>query len=168
MRKTQQLCFSALLIALGVIAGNLIYIPIGVSKCFPVQAFINVVSAVFLGPWYAVSNAFLISLLRVMFGTGSFLAFPGSMIGAFLAGLLFRKTKIIIFSALGEVFGTGLVAALVAVPLVKLVYGTQAAAFFFVVPFLLSTCSGSLISVIVLSSVKKHPIVGRVLEKKSA
>jgi energy coupling factor transporter S component ThiW len=167
MGRTQKLTFSALLIALGVISGNLIYIPVGVSKCFPVQAFINVVSAVFLGPWFAAINAFIISLLRVIFGTGSALAFPGSMIGALLAGLLFLKTKNILITALGEVFGTGVLAALVAVPIAKLVYGTQAAAFFFVVPFLLSTVSGSIISVAVLSAIKKHPMVQNVLYKKS-
>ena len=167
MGKTQKLSFSALLIAIGVIAGNLIYIPVGVSKCFPVQAFINVVSAVFLGPWFAVANAFIISLIRVMFGTGSFLAFPGSMIGALLAGLLYLKTKNILVTAFGGMFGTGILAALVAVPIAKLVYGTPAAAFFFVVPFLLSTISGSVISVLVLSATKKHPMVQKVLYKKS-
>ena len=46
-----------------------------------------------LGPDYAVAIAFLISCLRNMFGTGSLLAFPGSMIGAFIAGMAYKHWK---------------------------------------------------------------------------
>ena len=35
--KTRKLTISALLIAIGALAGQLIYIPIGASKCFPVH-----------------------------------------------------------------------------------------------------------------------------------
>lgn len=164
MRSTQKLTFSALLIAIGTVAGNVIYIPVGVSKVFPVQHFVNVVSAVFLGPWYAVANAFMISLLRNLFGTGSILAFPGSMIGALLAGLLFSKTKNIILAACGEVFGTGILGALISVPIAKVVYGTQAAAFYYVLPFLLSTTFGSVIAVSVLTGLKSHRTIKHYLK----
>ncbi len=164
MRSTQKLTFSALLIAIGTVAGNVIYIPVGVSKVFPVQHFVNVVSAVFLGPWYAVANAFMISLLRNLFGTGSILAFPGSMIGALLAGQLFSKTKNIILAACGEVFGTGILGALISVPIAKVVYGTQAAAFYYVLPFLLSTTFGSVIAVSVLTGLKSHRTIKHYLK----
>jgi energy coupling factor transporter S component ThiW len=71
--------------------GHLIYIPVGVAKAFPIQHLINILSAVLLGPAYALWNAFAISLLRNLLGTGSLLAFPGSMIGALLAGLLYQN-----------------------------------------------------------------------------
>jgi len=67
---TKKMTFSALLIAMGVFLGNLIFIPIGVAKCFPVQHAINVISAVILGPFYSVTIAFSISLLRNIIGTG--------------------------------------------------------------------------------------------------
>ena len=35
--KTKKLTLSALFIAIGVLAGQFIYIPLGASKCFPVQ-----------------------------------------------------------------------------------------------------------------------------------
>ena len=59
-------------------------IPIGASKCFPIQHLVNVLAGVFLGPVYGVSMAFCVSLIRNILGTGSLLAFPGSMVGAFL------------------------------------------------------------------------------------
>lgn len=152
--KTKKLTLSALFIALGVIAGHVIYIPIGVSKCFPVQHTINLLSAVLLGPWYAVGNAFIISLFRNILGTGSLLAFPGSMIGAFLAGILYRKFKNKISALIGEVFGTGILGGLIAFPIAKLILGKDVAALFFVIPFLISTLGGSIIGYLMLSVTK--------------
>ena len=77
--KIQKMVFASLLVAIGTMVGHVIYIPVGVAKCFPIQHTINVISAVLLGPYYAVLNAFLISLLRNILGTGSILAFPGSI-----------------------------------------------------------------------------------------
>lgn len=82
--KIHKLTLTALLVAIGTLSAHLIYIPAGISKCFPVQHAINVLGAVILGPGYATAAAFVISCLRNMFGTGSLLAFPGSMIGACL------------------------------------------------------------------------------------
>ena len=70
--KTRKLTISALLIAIGVLAGQLIYIPIGASKCFPVQHTINVLSAVLLGPWYGVMNAFLYITFKKFYGNRFF------------------------------------------------------------------------------------------------
>ncbi len=91
---TKRLTMAAMFVAIGVILGNVVYIPVGVSKCFPIQHAINVMSAVILGPGYGVLIAFVISLLRNILGTGSLLAFPGSMIGALLAGFAYKYTKI--------------------------------------------------------------------------
>ena len=35
--KIQKMVFSSLLVAIGTILGHLIYIPVGVAKCFPIQ-----------------------------------------------------------------------------------------------------------------------------------
>ena len=78
--KIHKLTLAALLVAIGTLSAHLIYIPAGISKCFPVQHAINVLGAVILGPGYATAVAFVISCLRNMFGTGSLLAFPGSMV----------------------------------------------------------------------------------------
>jgi len=148
--KTKKLTVSSLLIAIGVIAGNIIFIPVGVSKCFPIQGTINVLAAVLLGPGYGVAIAFCISLLRNILGTGSLLAFPGSMIGAFLAGILYKKTKNNLLAVFGEIFGTGILGGLLAFPIANFMMGKKVGALFFIVPFLISTIGGSLIAFFIL------------------
>ena len=88
MKKTdiRKLATAAMLVAVAVICSPL-SIPVGASKCFPIQHLVNVIAGVFLGPWYAVGAAFCTSLIRNLLGTGSLLAFPGSMCGALLCGL---------------------------------------------------------------------------------
>jgi energy coupling factor transporter S component ThiW len=151
--KTRRLSLAALFVAIGTMASNIIYIPAGVAKCYPVQHTINVLSAVILGPWYAGAIAFLISLLRNLLGAGSVLAFPGSMLGAVLAGLIYQKTGKRLPAAIGEVFGTGILGALVAFPVAKFILGKEVAAFAYVVPFLASTLGGSLVGYAILSKV---------------
>lgn len=160
--KTKKITYSALLIAIGVIAGNVIFIPIGVSKCFPVQHTINVLSAVFLGPTYGLAIAFSISLLRNILGTGSLLAFPGSMIGVFLAGILYKKTKNTLMAVGGEIFGTGILGGLLAFPIARFIMGNKVAGLFFIPPFLISTIGGSLIAYFIIkvldSTLQKNKI----------
>lgn len=156
--QTKKLTFSALLVAMGTAAGNLVYIPVGAAKCFPVQHTINVISAVLLGPWYGTANAFLISLLRNILGTGSPMAFPGSMTGAFLAGLLYMRFGKKLWAVAGEVFGTGILGALLAFPVAKLLMGKEIAAFYYIVPFMLSTIGGSAIGYLVLGLMEKNHI----------
>jgi len=148
--STKKVTISSLLIAIGVIAGNIIFIPIGVSKCFPVQHTINVIAAVILGPGYGVAVAFCISLLRNILGTGSLLAFPGSMIGVFLAGIIYKKTKNILCAVAGEIFGTGILGGLLSFPIANFIMGKKVGALFFIAPFLISTIGGSLIAFFIL------------------
>lgn len=145
MMNTRKLTFTALFIAIGVLSAHLVYIPVGVAKCFPVQHAINVLLAVVLGTRYSTGAAFTISLLRNLLGTGSILAFPGSMIGAALAGILYKRTGHILGAVAGEIIGTGLIGGLVAFPIAKFLLGTPVGAFFFIIPFLISTTGGSLI-----------------------
>ncbi|MDI9483274.1 MAG: energy coupling factor transporter S component ThiW [Bacillota bacterium] len=150
--KVRTIAYSAVLIAFGVAGGYFIYFPVGASKCTPVQHIINVLAAVLLGPGYAVLSAFCISLIRNILGTGTVLAFPGSMVGAFLAGLLYKKTSSKLLAATGEIFGTGILGAIIAWPIANFMLGNDAAAFFFVGPFLLNTVVGSIIALLVLKA----------------
>ena len=134
----------------GTLTSHLIYIPVGVSKCFPVQHLINVLSAVILGPGYALWNAFAISVLRNITGVGTLLAFPGSMFGALLAGLVYQKARNQLYAVFGEVFGTGIIGGLVAYPVARYLIGQEAAIFFFVLPFLISTLGGSAVAYLLL------------------
>lgn len=153
---TKRLTMAAMFVAIGVILGNVVYIPVGVSKCFPIQHAINVMSAVILGPGYGVLIAFVISLLRNILGTGSLLAFPGSMIGALLAGFTYKYTKNKYITSIAEVFGTGVLGGLIAFPVAKYFMGKEVAIFFFVYPFILSSIGGSLIAIIILKVMEKY------------
>ena len=81
--KSRKLAITALLIAINVVLSSIIIIPLGPVKAAPVQHFVNVLSAVIVGPWYGLAQALISSILRVLFGTGTAFAFPGSMIGVY-------------------------------------------------------------------------------------
>lgn len=141
--------------ALGVASAHVIYIPVGVSRVFPVQHGINLLAATLFGPGYAVTVAFTISLLRNLLGTGSLLAFPGSMIGALLAGILYKGTKKISLAAAGEVVGTGLIGGLVSYPVAKYLMGREVALFFFVGPFVMSSIAGVAIGYVIFKFISR-------------
>ncbi|MDU5323895.1 MAG: energy coupling factor transporter S component ThiW [Peptoniphilus harei] len=151
--NTKKLTMAAFFVALGVVF-SFVNIPVGLAKCYPIQHMVNVLSAVLLGPLYSVLVAFCTSLIRNMSGTGSLMAFPGSMIGAFFAGILFYKTKKLSLAFLGEVIGTGLIGALLAYPIAKFVLGKEMALFGMVIPFSVSTLGGSIIAIIIILSIK--------------
>ena len=71
------------------VVGSVFSFPMFGSKCAPVQHMVNVLCAVLLGPWWGVGVAFVASLLRNILGLGSLMAFPGSMFGALLCGLVY-------------------------------------------------------------------------------
>jgi energy coupling factor transporter S component ThiW len=79
------------------------------------------------------------------------------MIGAFLAAIMFKKTKSLSLAAVGEIFGTGVIGGLLSFPIAKFILGKEVAALFYVTPFLISTIGGSIIAcfVIKLLSVSK-------------
>ncbi len=157
MNNVRKLTMASMLIALGVVLGNIIYIPIGVSKCFPMQHTINIISAIILGPIYSTGIAFLISLIRNIIGTGSLLAFPGSMIGALMAGLIYQGFKNKYLATAGEIFGTGIMGGVAAFYVAKHIMGQEVAGLFFVYPFLLSTVGGAVIAILLLKVIEMTP-----------
>ena len=151
MNKTRKLTLTAMMIAIGTLTSNLFYIPIGFTKVFPIQHFMNVLSAVLLGPYYAVAQAFGVSLLRNLLGTGSLFAFPGSMVGALLASLLFWKTRKLYLAFIGEVIGTGILGAMLSYPIATLLLGQKATLFGFIPLFIFSSFAGALLGFLILT-----------------
>ena len=144
----KKLALAGVLCAVAV-AGSMFSFPVFGSKCAPVQHMVNILCAVFLGPWYSVAAAFAASLLRNLMGLGSLLAFPGSMCGALLCGLAFRKTRSLPAALAAEVLGTGVVGGLAAYPVAIAFMGKSAGDIAFtayVVPFLISTAAGALLA----------------------
>lgn len=155
--KTQKMVLAGVFCAIAVV-GSLFSFPVLGSKCAPIQHMVNILCGVLLGPWYALGSAFAASLLRNLFGLGSILAFPGSMFGALLCGLVYRKKRSLTGALLGEVFGTGILGGLCAYPLAILFLGQnvgQLAFYVYIMPFLISTCGGALISGALLYHLQK-------------
>ena len=156
--QTRKLALAGLLTAVAVV-GGMFSIPIGAAKCSPVQHMVNVIAAVLLGPWYAVGSAFVASLLRNLIGTGSLLAFPGSMVGALLAGLLYQKLRRLPAAFVGEVFGTGILGAVLSYPIAVGLMGKTAALFAFVPSFLINTVAGSTVAVLVICALERTHVL---------
>lgn len=155
--KVRKLALAGVLCGVAVV-GSLFSVPVFGSKCAPVQHMVNILCAVLLGPWYGVGVAFVSSLIRNLLGLGSLLAFPGSMFGALLCGVVFWKTKNTWLTYLAEVFGTAILGGLCAYPISILFMGKSAgemAFYAYVVPFLISTAAGALLSAVVIESLKK-------------
>ena len=146
--NTKKLAIAGVFCAVAVV-GSLFSFPVFGSKCSPVQHMVNILCAVLLGPGYGVGVAFAASLIRNMLSLGSLMAFPGSMFGALVCGLVYRRTKNILGTLIGEVFGTAILGGLCAYPIAILFMGIGAAdvAFYaYIIPFFISTAAGAIIS----------------------
>ena len=154
----KKIAAAGLLCAVAVVGSVFIVFPVFGSKCAPVQHMVNILCAVCLGPWYGVGVAFCASLLRNLLGSGSILAFPGSMCGALLCGLVFWKSRNLPAALAAEVLGTGIVGGLAAYPLALLFMPAAAAGIGFagyVVPFLISTVAGSVLAGILVAALRR-------------
>ena len=168
MKKSNylKLAVASLFCAVAVV-GSMLQFPFLGSKCAPVQHVVNILCAVLLGPWYGVGVAFAASLIRNLTGLGSLLAFPGSMLGALICGLVYAKTKSILGTLIGEIFGTAFLGGLCAYPIAILFMGKNAAevAFYaYIVPFLISTAVGTAISAVLIYSLKKTGVLSKMQE----
>lgn len=155
--STKKLALAGMLCALAVV-GSVFSFPIFGSKCAPVQHMVNILCAVLLGPYYGIGVAFVASLLRNLLGLGSLMAFPGSMLGALLCGLVYYKTKNLPATLIGEVFGTGVLGGLCAYPVAILLMGKSAgdiAFYAYIVPFLVSTAGGAVIAGVLLAALQR-------------
>jgi len=150
MKNTRKMVMASILVAVAVV-GSMVSFPVLGSKCSPVQHIVNILAAVMLGPWYGVVMAFVASVIRVALGLGTFMAFPGSMCGAMLAGIMYRFYKKLPAACIGELFGTSIIGGMLAYPVALFVMGNKTAALFaYIVPFLISSAGGTVIAVAVL------------------
>lgn len=160
--KLKKLVLTAVFAAVAIV-GSLFSFPVFGSKCAPVQHLINVLCAVILGPGYGVAAAFVSSLIRNLLGLGTLLAFPGSMCGALLAGLLYHYIKKLPAAYIGEVFGTAVIGGMLSYPVAAFIMGSKGAALFtFVVPFLISTAGGTLLAVLITVPLKQTGVLDKI------
>ena len=164
--KTKKLCIAGGLCAVAIV-GSMFSFPVFGSKCAPVQHMVNILCAVTLGPWYGVCVAFVASLFRNLLGLGTIMAFPGSMFGALLCGIIYWKTKNIVCTLVGEVFGTAILGGLCAYPVAILLMGVSTAdvAFYaYIIPFLISTVGGAILSAVIIGVLNKSKALDRYIK----
>ena len=159
---TRNVARAIILVAIGVAISPFTSIPIGIAKINPAQHFVNVVAAILLGPWWATGIALIIGILRNTMGTGTLLAFPGGMIGAFIAGCVYRYTRNIYLGALGEILGTGLLGSAVSVLIVApVLMGKPMAMGTVIVAFSGSTVLGSIIGILAVRVLERAGFFSR-------
>lgn len=162
-----RLALAGVLCAVAVV-GSLLSFPVFGSKCAPVQHMVNVLCAVLLGPWWGVGVAFVASLLRNLLGIGSLMAFPGSMCGALLCGLVFWKVKKLVPTLVAEVFGTGIIGGLLAYPIGILFMNVDAGSVAFtayIIPFLISTVAGAVLASMLIFALKASKALDPMMRK---
>lgn len=159
MSQLQKMVYTAVISAIVAICSTIIYIPVGFAKVFPIQHVANVVTAVLVGPYYALAQAFIASTIRNLAGTGSLFAFPGSMIGALLAGFVYQKTKSLALTAIGEVIGTGIFGAIAAYFLATLFLGQEVALFGLVPAFIISSFAGAAFAFFILKLLDRRQLL---------
>ena len=135
-------------------------IPIGASRCYPVQHLVTILCAVFLGPGYGVGAAFCTSLIPQSHGNGKLLAFPGSMVGALLSGLLYSRFHKLFLAYIGELSGTGILGGILCWPIgLPCSWGRRRPWFGFVLPFLASSFAGACIAAVVTGALYKAGVL---------
>lgn len=112
----------SIFVAIGVVISPILRV---VGFC-PTQHFVNIVCAVFLGPWYALLCATLIGIIRMSLMAIPPLALTGAVFGAFL-----KRTNKLIMACIGEVIGTGIIGSIVSVPVMKFFFGKSNLTLFF-------------------------------------
>ena len=154
----KKLIIASICVALGVVLSTT-SIPVGPARIFPFQHMINVILAVVVGARFSVGAAFSTSCLRNILALGSPLAFPGSMIGAWLSAYLYKKYNVIWAAALGEIIGTGLIGALVSYPIANFLLGKPLSLLTLITSFAMSSVAGACIGFIVLQILSRRHLL---------
>ena len=157
---TRRVAYAVVLVAIGVALAPFTSFPIGIAKVNPTQHFVNVIAAVLLGPGWATVIAAIIGVIRNATGMGTLLAFPGGMIGAFLAGIAYKYVRRTYVAAAGEIVGTGLIAPVVSALLVApFLMGKNIPLLALIPSFISSTIIGALLGVLALRLLKRADII---------
>ncbi|WP_297281855.1 energy coupling factor transporter S component ThiW [uncultured Anaerococcus sp.] len=152
-KRLRRFVFLAMLVAIGVVISPILR----VHGFAPMQHFINVICSVFLGPYYSLSCAFMIAILRMSLMGISPLALTGAVFGAYLSGLLYKRYETFISACIGEIIGTGIIGSMISFPVMKFVAGDSKVALFTFTPsFIIATIIGSAIAYIFLKALEKN------------
>lgn len=158
---TRKMVLTAVFACLAFVLNTCVYFP----AMAPFQHFVDVLAAVFVGPWYGCASAFLCGILRMMTGR-TIQSVTGAVFGPILGGLIYRKTKNIYLVFVGEVIGTGFFGAMASYPLMKWLYGLDAQSPFYYIPFYTpSAVVGAAMGIAVLLILKRGGVLNRMLNE---
>ena len=155
--KTQKLAYVGIFTALGVILGTISF-PVGPTKVAPFQHFINVITGIMLGPWWASLTALFIGLLRMSFGVGTIFSIPGGIPGAFTVGVVYkvmRKDWAAFSEPLATIFIGGTLSALLFGPLINVHKGVT----WFWIAFAPSTLVGTTLGFLTLKALRRMEVI---------
>ena len=166
MKKTNnvlKLTVLSMLIALGVVISPILRVE---GMC-PMAHFINIVCAVFLGPWYSLLCATLIGIIRMVIMGIPPIALTGAIFGAFLSGVFYRMSKgNLLFAVLGEIIGTGIIGAILSYPVMTLLWGKEGLSWLFYVPsFICGTLIGGSIAYVFLRKLSDNGMLTKIQTK---
>lgn len=149
---------TAALASMGYVLSTFVHFP----RMAPFQHFINVIAAVFLGPFWGFTCALLTGLMRMILNGCTILAVIGAVVGAFLSGLLYKVSNKLIFAVIGEVIGTGVLSAIISYPFMRIFYGLPDTSVFTYVPFFIpSSFMGAMLGYIFLRTLDKSKVLSR-------
>ena len=159
----RRMVMLGMFIALGVVISPILRIE---GMC-PMAHLINITCAVFMGPGYALLCAFLIGIIRMMIMGIPPLALTGAIFGATLSGVFYKLSKgKIIAAVLGEIFGTGVIGAIVSYPVMTYLWGKEGLTWFFYVPsFIMGTLIGGSIAFLLL---KRLEVIGALVKMQNS
>jgi energy coupling factor transporter S component ThiW len=154
--KFKKQVFTAILASMGYVLSTFVHFP----RMAPFQHFVNVIGAVFLGPFWGFMCALLTGLMRMILNGSTILAVIGAVVGAFLSGLLYRKFNKLIWAVVGEVIGTGVISAIISYPFMRMFYGLPECSVFTYVPFFIpASLMGATLGYILLKALDKSKVL---------
>ncbi|UUX34778.1 energy coupling factor transporter S component ThiW [Fundicoccus culcitae] len=130
--KTRKMTLLALFVAMSFVLSTILVFP----NMAPAQHMMNVIGAVLLGPWYNALAAFLSGGLRMLLSGRTFIATSG-WVGALLAGFVYKRTKNYLLTTLAEIFGSGILSAVIYYFPMEFILGLDLPHAFYYIPFFL-------------------------------
>lgn len=135
--RVLKMVLTAIFAGMGFALSSVVWFP----NMVPFQHFINVLAAVFVGPYWGFLAALITGILRMMTG----------------------RTAL---AVIGEIFGTGILSAFAAYPVMKYIYGMDLQTPWVYVPaFVPSSAMGAFLAVLVITLLKRSGMFARMMEK---
>lgn len=155
---TRKMIAAAMMAALSYALSTVIVLP----NMAPFQHMMDVLAAVILGPWYATLSAILTGTARMAFQARPATSLVSILVAPFLAALLYRWSGKFSMAFVGEVFGVGVLGALLSYPVMKYIYGLDLHQFYFYIPYFVPSATiGAGLGVAVLYSLHKTGLLKR-------